>query len=35
MESKEENSEMKEENIYIFDEENHFKILDDKPWIKE
>ena len=26
---------LSEENIYIYDEESHMKILDNKPWLRE
>ncbi len=28
-------NQLSEENIYIYDEEAHSKVLDDKPWVKE
>jgi hypothetical protein len=28
-------NQLSEEEIYIYDEEAHSKILDNKPWVKE
>lgn len=35
MESKIDQNLVKEENLYIFDEEGHEKLLNDRPWMKE
>ncbi len=28
-------NQLSEENIYVYDEDAHSKVLDDKPWVKE